>query len=106
MPKQEITTAMIEHRNQTLVLISELTGVDGDAILGTSRKAQVVTARNLAIWVLCHYYGVTTTNTGVLMHKHWTSVVHAVGEINKEYRRDLQNYVEQIKIRLNGKKLK
>lgn len=103
MQKQELTTEIIEKRNQVLTLVSNITGIGVDDILGTCRKDPIVTARHLVMWVLCNHFGVTTINTGLLMHRNSSSVVHAVSVINNDYRKDVKHYIEQIKTKLNEK---
>lgn len=106
MQKQELTTEIIEKRNKALVLVSELTGIGTEDIMGTSRKDPIVLARHLVMWVMCNQFGITTINTGLLMHRNSSSVVHGVSIINTDYRKNVKRYVEQIKQRLNGREIK
>ena len=99
MEQQKITTEMIEQRNRTLVLVSDITGISTEEIMSKSRKGEVVIARNLVIWVMCIIYGITTINTGILMHKHYSTIIWAVKEVN--YRKDLKPYVRLIKAKIN-----
>lgn len=106
MQKQELTTEIIEKRNKALVLVSELTGIGTEDIMGTSRKDPIVLARHLVMWVMCNQFGITTINTGLLMHRNSSSVVHGVSVINTDPRKNVKRYVEQIKNRLNGTEIK
>ena len=90
---------MIEQRNRTLVLVSDITGISTEEIMSKNRKGEVVIARNLVIWVMCIIYGITTINTGILMHKHYSTVIWAVKEVN--YRKDLKPFVRLIKAKIN-----
>lgn len=106
MQKQELTTEIIEKRNKALVLVSELTGIGTEEIMGTCRKDPIVLARHLVMWTMCNQFGITTINTGLLMHRNSSSVVHGVSVINTDYRKSVKRYVEQIKQRLNGTEIK
>ena len=100
-----IMLAMIEERNKNLVRISELTGVSGDDILGCSRLMEIVTARSLLAWVLTDLCGYTTMQAGILIRRHYTSVIYLRNKITTAMRlpmdlrliiEDLRNYNKKI----------
>ena len=67
---------MIKARNKVLVRVSELTGIPSDDILGTSRMQHITIARSLLAWALTYLLGYTTTQAGILMRRHSTTIVY------------------------------
>lgn len=67
---------MFAIRNKYLVRISELTGIPVDDIMGSSRLMDIVTARSLLAWSLTDLCGYTTTQAGVLIRRHYSSVIY------------------------------
>ena len=77
-----ITQEMIEKRNEYMVLVSNLTGVPVDDIMGGHRCENISTARQLVMWALYELYGYTTIDIGKLIHRHHTTVTYAVKSVN------------------------
>lgn len=67
---------MIKERNKYLVRISELTGIPVDDVMGGSRLMDIVTARSLLAWSLTDLCGYTTTQAGILIRRHYSSVIY------------------------------
>ena len=83
-----------------LVLISNITGIAGDDILGKSRLRKVVEARHLLMWALHSLCGYTSTMVGVLTRRDHATVTYANGIVSHERyfpREDLKRYKELIR---------
>lgn len=85
-PKTKITTEMLDNRNRYLTVISRLTDVPSDAILGKSRLTDIVTARHLLMWALTFLCGYSTTAVGIMLHRDHASVVYGRRRINDGWR--------------------
>lgn len=94
-PPYIITTDMTKARDEYLVLISNITGIPADDILGRSRLRKVVEARHLLMWALHSLCGYTST-----MGRDHATVTYANGIVSHERyfpREDLQRYKELIR---------
>ena len=109
-PRCNITLPMIRKRNKLLVRISELTGVPSDVILGRSGKTDNVTARSLLSWSLTDLCGYTTTQAGILIRRHYSSVIYLRNKLTTAIRlpmdivaimEDLKAYNKQLKQQQN-----
>lgn len=99
-PPYIITTDMTKARDEYLVLISNITGIPADDILGRSRLRKVVEARHLLMWALHSLCGYTSTMVGVLTRRDHATVTYANGIVLHERffpREDLQRYKELIR---------
>lgn len=96
-----IDTKTIEQRNQLLMWVCELTELAVDDVLSGSHKADMVLARNLVMWAMWSFYGCTTVNIGILMHKHYTSVVAAVKSINNDRRQEVKELKDKLLSKIN-----
>lgn len=76
-PREIITTDMLITTTEYCVLISNMTGAPVDDILGTPRKKEVSEARHLLMWTLVTVLGYTPTATGILLHRHRSTVITA-----------------------------
>lgn len=101
---------MIEERNKYLFRISELTGIPVDDVMGSSRLTDIVTARSLLAWVLTDLCGYTTTQAGVLIRRHYSSVIYLRRKLTTAIRlpmdlvaimEDLKAYNKQLKQQQN-----
>ena len=82
----KITTEMLDDRNRYLMVISNLTDVPSDAILGKSRLTDIVTARHLLMWALTFRCGYSTTAVGIMLHRDHASVVNGRRSIEDGWR--------------------
>ena len=85
-PNTKITTEMLDDRNRYLMVISNLTDVPSDAILGKSRLTDIVTARHLLMWALTFLCGYSTTAVGIMLHRDHASVVNGRRRIEDGWR--------------------
>ena len=85
-PKTKITTEMLDDRNRYLMVISNLTDVPSDAILGKSRLTDIVSARHLLMWALTFLCGYSTTAVGIMLHRDHASVVYGRHRIEDGWR--------------------
>ena len=81
-----ITTSMLDKRNRIMSIVSRETGVPTDDIMSETRRRKVASARMMVMWALYTYCGYSTKTIGILMRRHHTSVVYAIGMINGGYR--------------------
>lgn len=89
---------MIARRNEYLVLVSNLTGVPADDIMGNSRCERISTARQLVMWALYVLCGYSTTQVGRLMRRNHATICYAVRHMGYGYfGKEVENYVKQIK---------
>ena len=100
-PKTNITTEMIALRNKVLVKVSELTGVPTDDIMSANRHEDTTMARRLTAWALCDLCLMSTTQTGVLLRRHYSSILflkkqltywHLTAEV-QNWMKDITNYI-------------
>ena len=100
-PKTNITTEMIALRNKVLVKVSELTGVPTDDIMSACRYEDVTMARRLTAWALCDLCLMSTTQTGVLLRRHYSSILflkkqltywHLTAEV-QNWMKDITNFI-------------
>lgn len=84
-PAQKITSEMLDKRNKFMSIVSHKTGVPTDDIMSESRTRKVASARMMVMWALHTLCGYTTTAIGVMMRRHYSSVIHAVGLVNVGY---------------------
>lgn len=75
-PPHSITSDMYKTRDEYLVLVSQMTNVPTDDIVGRSRLRKNVIARHLLMWALTHLCGYSTTVVGQLMHRDHCTVVY------------------------------
>ena len=78
----KITEEMIEQRNRWLRVVSELTGVSTDDILGKSRLERIVSARMFVMWSLRTFCDYSFPIIGRLMRRHYSTAIYAVGKVN------------------------
>lgn len=82
---QKITSEMIEQRIRLLVLVSRLTEVPVDDIMGRCRRQHIADARKLVMWTLAVMCGYTRNNVGILMERSHATVTYAVRWVNEGY---------------------
>ncbi len=75
-PPHCITSEMYKTRDEYLVLVSQMTKVATDDIVGRSRLRKNVIARHLLMWALTNLCGYSTTVVGKLMHRDHCTVVY------------------------------
>ena len=96
-PRLEITTEMFAKRNEYMVLVSNLTGVPVDDIMGGHRCENISTARHLTMWALVTLCGYSHTQTGILMRRNHATITYAVTHINRGYNgKVLERYKNKI----------
>lgn len=77
-----ITQEMIERRNEYLVVLTDVTGIPMDDIMGKKRNDDISMVRQLLMWALYELHGYTTIDIGKLIHRHHTTVTYAVKSVN------------------------
>ena len=97
---------MIKERNKFLVRISELTGISGDEILGARRFTEIVEARSLLAWALTDLCGYTTTQVGILIRRHYSSVIYLRRKLTTASRLPLDTLAIMGDLKLLNKQLK
>ena len=98
---QEITSEMIEQRNRLLELVSRLTGVPVDDIMGRCRRQDIADARKLVMWTLAVMCGYTRHNVGILMERSHPAVTYAVRWVNDGYGgKDVERLRQEIEKKL------
>ena len=109
-PRNYITLPMIKERNKYLVRVSELTGISTDCIMGCRRFHEIVVARAILAWVLTDLCGYTTIQAGILLRKHYSSVIYLRKKLTTAIRlpmdivaimEDLKIYNQQLKQQQN-----
>ena len=101
-PRLEITTEMFAKRNEYMVLVSNLTGVPVDDIMGGHRCGEIATARQLVMWALVTLCGYSHTQTGILMRRNHATITYGVNHVGGGYygnkiqhiRKQIQDYHE------------
>jgi hypothetical protein len=98
--RNKITDTMLERRNKVLVRISELTGIPSGTIMGGRRFHEIVVARAILAWVLTDLCGYTTIQAGILLRKHYSSVIYLRKKLNTAIRlpMDIVAIMEDLKI--------
>lgn len=82
----ETTSEMLDKRNKFMRVVSHITGVPVDDIMSESRVRNVATARMMVMWALHTLCGYTTTAIGVMLRRHYSSVIYAIHMINGGFR--------------------
>jgi len=68
---------MLSKRDEYLMLISSITGIPSDDIMGRCRTRDISDARHLLMWALTRLCGYSTTQVGLMVHRDHASVVHS-----------------------------
>lgn len=91
---------MIKERNKYLVRVSELTGISTGCIMGCRRFHEIVVARAILAWVLTDLCGYTTIQAGILLRKHYSSVIYLRKKLTTAIRlpMDIVAIMEDLKI--------
>jgi hypothetical protein len=92
----------IEDRHLVIGVVSEMTGVEQDEILGKSRKFKVSNARQMTMFILYYYAGFSHQGAANYVQRECHSnAVNAIRQVNKrreneEYQLKLNNIVQLI----------
>ena len=97
---------MIQERNKYLVRISELTGIPTDSIMGSRRFHDIVVARAILAWVLIDLRGYTTKQAGILLRRHYSSVIYLRSKLTTAHILPLKTAAIMEELKLYNKQLK
>ena len=74
--KKPIPIQLFQLRNEYCTLISRLTGVPVDDIMGAGRRGDIVTARFLLMWALIVLLKISPADTGILLRKNYSTCIY------------------------------
>lgn len=66
-----------------IVIAADIVGVDPKDIVGPSRRQQHIQARHAVIWVLVMWCGYSTPQTGRVVNRDHSSVLHAISKTDR-----------------------
>ena len=97
-----ITEQMIKERDEWLGIVSELTGINQQDIMGKSRVEDVVMARHLLTWVMHSLRGYSYPMCGRLLKCNPSTATHRNGIIaNWHHTKEMQTIIDKLKARNN-----
>lgn len=111
--RQSITIENLETCTKYLVRIAELTGIPVDEVMCGRHTAEITDARSLLAWALTDLCGYSTTKVGILIRRHYTSVIYLRKRLTTAIRlpvplvaimENLKAYNEQLKHQQNETK--
>ena len=102
-PKLIVTTEHFRVRNEYCTLISNLTGIPVDDIMGNSHKPDIALARFVLMWALQQLCGYSSILCGRLMSRHHATCLYGKRQINfgrlDQKTKDLIDYLSEYKTR-------
>lgn len=66
-----------------IVIAADIVGVDAKDIVGLSRRQRHIQARHAVIWVLVKWCGYSTPQTGRVVNRDHSSVLHALSKTDR-----------------------
>ena len=95
---RRITDQMIRERDQWLALVSDLTGVEQQAIMGKSRVEGTAMARHLLCWALHTLRGYSYPMVGIMLGRNPSTVTHSNNVIEYDFHsKQMRLVIDQLK---------